>query len=54
MTTGASLAVVERAVCGNNEAHEEEVDDVEDANSPDDLSAGLWDFLSRVIGLSSS
>jgi hypothetical protein len=54
MTTFASRASVKHTVCGYNEADEEEIDDVEDANPPDDLPCGFGDFFPRVFGLCSS
>jgi hypothetical protein len=54
MTTFGSRATVKRTVFGYNEADEEEVDDVEDANAPDDLPRGFGDFFPRVFGLGRS
>ena len=54
MTTFGSRAIVKRAVFGYNEADEEEIDEVEDANAPDDLPRGFRDFFPRVFGLGSS
>jgi hypothetical protein len=54
MTTFASSATVKRAVCGHNEADEEEIDDVEDADTPDDLPRGFGDFSLGVFRLGSS
>ncbi len=52
-TTLSAGGVVQRAVGWNDEADEEEVDNVEDADTPDDLFGGLWDFLLGVCGLGS-
>lgn len=54
MTTFASSAAVKHAVFGHNEADEEEIDDVEDANTPDNLPRGFGNFFPRVFGLGSS
>jgi hypothetical protein len=53
MTTRASLATVKGAVFRYNEADQEEVDDVEDTDTPNDLSRGSGDFSLRVCGLGS-
>jgi hypothetical protein len=45
--------LVQWAVGRYNEADEEEIDNVEDADTPDDLLGGLWDFLLGVCGLGS-
>jgi hypothetical protein len=54
VTAGTTLASVKRAVGRDNETDEEEVDNVEDANTPDDLLGSLGDFLSWIGGLGSS
>ena len=54
MTTFGSPTTVKRTVFGYNEADEEEIDDIEDANAPDDLPRGSGDFFPRVFGLGSS
>ena len=54
MPTFASRATVERTVFGYNEANKEEIDDVENANAPNDLPRGFGDFFPRVFGLGSS
>jgi hypothetical protein len=54
MTAFASSGAVERAVCGYNKADEEEIDNVEDANTPDDLPGGFGNFSLWVLGLGSS
>lgn len=38
----------------DNEAENEEVDNVEESNTPEDLLASHWDGLARVVGLSGS
>ena len=48
MTAFASRAIVKRTVFGDDEANEEEIDDVEDANAPYDLPRGFRDFFSRI------
>ena len=53
MTTLPTCAVVKNAVFGYNEADEEEIDDVKDADTPNDLPAGFGDFSPRVHGLGS-
>lgn len=53
-TTGSTLTMVQRAVSGDNEADEEQVHNVEDADTPDDLLGGLGDFLLWVFSLGSS
>jgi hypothetical protein len=45
---------VKWAVGWDNETNEEEIDNVEDADTPDDLVGGLGDFLAWVTGLGSS
>ena len=52
MTTFSPLAAVKRTVCGYNEADKEEVDDVEDADTPDNLSCCFGDLFSWVFCLS--
>lgn len=52
-TTFSAGGVVQRAVGWYDEADEEEIDNVEDADTPDDLLGGLWDFLLGVCGLGS-
>jgi hypothetical protein len=54
MPTFASRATVKRTVFGYNEANKEEIDDVENANAPNDLPRGFGDFFPRVFSLSSS
>ena len=54
MSTFGSRAIVKVTVFGDNEADEEEIDDVENANTPDDLPGSFGDFFPRVFGLSSS
>jgi hypothetical protein len=54
MPTFGSRVIVKRTVFGYNETDEEEIDDVENANAPDDLPRGFGDFFPRVLGLSSS
>ena len=54
MPTFGSPATVKRTVFGYNETDEEEIDNVENANAPDDLPRGFGDFFPRVLGLSSS
>jgi hypothetical protein len=50
----ASSTGVEWAVLGHDKTNEEEIDDVEDANTPDNLPGGFGDFSLWVLGLSSS
>ena len=54
MTTCSSRAVVKWTVCGHNEADKEEVDDVEDADTPDDLPRCFGNFLPRILRLGGS
>ena len=54
MATFASRTCVKHTVGGNNEADEEEIDDVKDANTPDDLPRGFRDFFPGIFGLRSS
>ena len=54
MSTFGSPATVKRAVFRYNETDEKEIDDIENANAPDDLPCGFGDFFPRVFGLSSS
>lgn len=54
MPTFGSRATVERAVLGHNETDEEEVNDVENANTPNDLFCGSGDFFPWVSGFSGS
>ena len=44
-------AAVQWAVGRHNQADEEEVDDVEDADTPDDLFGGFGDLLLGICGL---
>jgi hypothetical protein len=53
-TTFSAGGVEQRAVGWYDEADEEEIDNVEDANTPDDLLGGLWDFLLGICGLGRS
>lgn len=54
MATFASRAIVKRTVFGYNETDQEEVDDIEDANPPDDLPRGFGDFSLRVLSFGGS
>jgi len=54
MTRFGPATAVKCTVLGYDEADEEEVDDVEDANTPDDLPRGFGDFFPRVFGFGSS
>jgi hypothetical protein len=54
MTTFTSPSGVKRTVFGYNETDDEEIDDVEDANTPDNLPRGFGDFSLRVFGFGSS
>lgn len=49
MPTCASLAGVERAIGWHDQSNEEEVDQVEDTDSPHDLSCGSGDLFARVV-----
>jgi hypothetical protein len=51
-TTGGLIQ--EWGVGGHNEPDEEEVDDVEDANTPNDLLGSFRNFLSWVLGFGGS
>lgn len=51
----SSVCVVKRVHLGwDNQTHEEEVDDVEDSNTPDDLLGCSRYLLSRVVGFGRS
>ena len=52
-STLSSRGTVQWTVCRHNEADEEEIDKVEDANPPDDLPRCSGDFFPRVFGLGS-
>ena len=54
MTGLASTGVVEWRVCGYNETNEEEIDQVEDANTGHHLFSSTRNFLCWVCGLGSS
>ncbi len=54
MPTFASPTTVEWTVFGYNETDEEEIDEVEDANTPTDLPCGFGNFFPRVFGISGS
>jgi hypothetical protein len=54
MPTFGSVVKVKLTVFRYNETDEEEINDVENANAPDDLPCGFGDFFPRVSGLSSS
>jgi hypothetical protein len=54
MPTFGSRVIVKRSVFGYNETDEEEINNVENANAPDDLPRGFGDFFPRVFGLGSS
>lgn len=54
MTTFTSAGLIKRGVLWYDKAHQEKVDDVEDADAPDDLLGGLGNLFSWVYGLSSS
>ena len=49
-----TLARVQRAVRGDDQADKEQVDNVEDEDTPDDLLGGPGDLLGGVLGLSGS
>jgi hypothetical protein len=53
MTTFGSPTTVKRTVFGYNETDEEEIDNVENANTPDDLPRSSGNFFPRILGLSS-
>ena len=54
MPTFSSRATVKWTVFGYNETDEEEIDDIEDANAPDDLLRGFGYFFLRILGFGSS
>ena len=54
MPTFASPTTIKGTVFGNNETHKEEIDDVEDANTPDNLPRGFGNFFPGVFGFGSS
>lgn len=53
VTTGRSLASVERRVGWDDKSDEEEVDNIEDADTPDDLLGSLGYFFAWVLSLGS-
>lgn len=53
VTTGGSFSLVKRRVGWDDQSNEEEVDDVEDTDTPDDLFGSLGHFLAWVLSLGS-
>lgn len=51
MAGRGSFAFVQGAVGWHDQTDEEEVDNVEDEDTPDDLLRGPWDLLDWVLGL---
>lgn len=54
VTRFRAFAVVRITVVWYDQSDEEEVDDVEDSNTPDDLSGSPWDLLLRISSFGSS
>jgi len=54
VTRSRPLLSIQRAIRWDIQADQEEIDDVEDEDTPDDLLRSSGDFLSRVDGLGSS
>lgn len=53
VATGGSLTLVQRAVGWDNKADEEQVDDVEDADTPNHLLGSFGYLLARIFSLGS-
>ena len=54
MATLGPFATVEHTIFRYYKADEEEIDDVEDANTPDDLPRSFGNLSPRIVGLGSS
>ena len=52
MTAGSSLASIEWAVCWYDETNEEQIDEVKDGDSPDNLSSSFGDLFSGILSFS--
>ena len=53
VTTFTTTSGVQNAVLRDDEADEEEIDDVEDTDTPDDLLRSFGDFFPGIFGLGS-
>lgn len=53
MTTFTTTSVIERGVCGDNETDKEQIDEIEDTNTPHNLLRGFRDFFDRIVRLGS-
>ncbi len=54
MTGGGAFAAIQGTVGWDNQPNEEEVHDVEDGETPNNLLGSSWNFLCRVGSLGSS
>jgi hypothetical protein len=51
MSTRWSISLVQRTIGGHDQPNQEQVDDVEDTNTPDNLSRRSGDLFARIVGL---